>query len=172
MKKVRLALGAAGLAPAAVALVGMPTTPAVAAPTHQVSARGQSKTVRLTSGPAVNGHVLASGSCTGGTGVKKYSSYGWQEFWFTPHGNSFCIGTIKRHFSTSIRSNTKLRYRIWRNNTMQLSHVQDITAGGPGKNYSDGVHHSFYETTSVCTAVYNKPLSKWSAIICGDTYNA
>jgi hypothetical protein len=166
MKKVRAVLGAAGLAPAALALGG---GHAVAVTAHANAAgRASTKSVKTLyhRGP---GPGVSRSHCTGTESTNTPSSNGYQVFWWKSQSRQTCIGTIKRYFSNGIGSTTKIRYRIWSGNTSVDTHSQVLHSGPPGTHNSFAVRTWFPGTNyHVCTAIYNDFHSKWSDILCGD----
>src|SRR5271156_121125 len=129
MKKVRYALGAAGLLPATAALclptaLATPAKAAMAAPVttaKTVSARFHRLTPRASSASPVSSaspgsSVSPTVKCTGASWVRSPQTGGtYVGFWTTQAGDDTCVGTIKAGLSplTWYHGYSHWRIRLW-----------------------------------------------------------
>jgi hypothetical protein len=146
MKKVRYAAGAA----AAMAPVLAFAVPAGA----QAAAAGPQPAKRVSHlpGPAHN-----FGKCTGTQSALEGTSSQFEGFWYTPHGNSTCIGTVDGSYRQIGQepNPTYFRVRIWYYDDIVSSAYGTITPGheGPGNFSGTTAFHQYYPNpVRVCAA--------------------
>lgn len=146
MKKVRYALGVAGITPALgmmIPTVGLnPVQPAAKAkPAKTVSLRGREA-------PLVG--------CTGGTNYfANLAGRGWG-FWYTRHGAKTCIGTVSG--VDSVRSDTSWRIRVYEGTGK--TRVVNKTQNTSVSHY--GVHQSLTDPVQVCVAFMDHGTIGWN----------
>ena len=144
-KKVRFALGAAGVTP----ILGMmmPAVPAAAAtPASSAKTAGKAVSLRHTGVPAAG--------CTGHnqTPTVFNSNNTLNMFYFyTINGASgACIGTVKYHIDPGDGSSARIRIYAWSRSHHAHNRVFSKVTGDPN---SYGVHRSFsYRPVQVCVA--------------------
>lgn len=178
MKKVRVVIGAAAIAPAALAMAGGPA--GAATPHHgRVHTNPRAKSVRTVRGTAHGPHAAPNSSnsvvcsnATHSTNTKSIPpSNGYQVFWWKSQESAdrTCIGTVKRHFSYTPNSPLKIRFRIFHNSGDSIV-TYSHTFGSGVRNMSWDDHHWYpYLNLRVCTAVRDFFNSTWVQIVCGKT---
>jgi hypothetical protein len=149
MKKVRYAVGAvAAMAPVAV-FAGPAAAQATAA---RPQAATTAKRVSHQPGPAYNW-----GKCTGTQSAYEGTSSQTEQFWYTPHGNSTCVGTVEGSYRQIGQEPypTYFRVRIWYYDDIISSAYGTITPGHDGSGNFSGTtaFHQYYPNpVRVCAA--------------------
>jgi hypothetical protein len=145
MKKVRFAIGTAGVAGLApVAGLLMPSAPAAAATGHV--AKPTAKTVSAVP-------LRPDAGCTGTVKDSAISS-GSTVFWYTEHTNSTCIGTVKKYGGNSLF----VAYRVRVYGSAPHNSGLDYSNSWPhhlalGATHSWGVHENFANKVKVCMSI-------------------
>lgn len=169
MKKVRYALGAAGLAPAA---LGLALPAAAGAATHAAThaARPAGKTVSLRhtrmAGP---GHAAVDSSCTGSVSTWKSKGTSAGEFfiiyWYKSGGDSTCVGTVHGTFSKAT-ANIFGDVRIYHSGGKLAPYGGDCSPGA--KSCTAVVRRWIPDLSSVCVEWTNRKTGTKVGGICRD----
>jgi hypothetical protein len=176
MKKVRILVGATGLAPAAIGLM-VPNAPAAAAHTSANIPKMASKTVKLlhnnmtaagtaatSTSSVVNNSPSPSYKNVGCRGVNKHTlkysrrSYSVFKtvFWSGPLGNpvySRCIGGVSGSWNDWNQVHSwNYRVRVYVNGTKKFSQETGLTCQGFDCSAHIGVHKYFHIPVEICAA--------------------
>lgn len=151
MKRVRLMVGAAGLAP--IVGVMMPNAPAIAGHTPAPAPKTGSKTVSLSH----TGVAPAITPCDGVEGYTVTKFFGDLKFWSGYNGSSACIGTVEGSWTSWPDSpDWKFRVRIYSgpgDTHRAYSNKVGCTKHNVHTIYcADGVHKYYNYPIQVCVA--------------------
>ncbi len=176
-KKVRYAAGAVGAAVPAFGLM-VPAAAAAAVPAHKpaVSRKTVALHPRILAAASSTSSGAATGACTGSRQVVKTNKhYSDMRFWWTPEGNTVCIGTVKGYDADGINvGDGYYRVRIYgypgdrKSKSLEYNHEIPVNP----KNYeqysfSVGVHSFFGDTpVQVCGAFVYTPGGVIRSLIC------
>jgi hypothetical protein len=154
MKSVRLAVGAAGLAPA-LGLI-MPNMPVAEAHTAAPTTKAGSKTVALPyrqTAPAITPCVGSQQQTLHAKGQYGYTSLA--VHWWTTYldGTSRCVGTVKGSWSGFDQTpNWHFRVRIYTNGVQVASKETGLTCHNIFCHASLGFHKYYHDHISICAA--------------------
>lgn len=160
MKRVHYALGVAGLAPAAAGLLAPTAHAATDAGAHALKPTGKTVSLRHVGAPAsarfaepttstssvVSGSILTG--CRGHTRTAKHNSNFGIQYYYTPNGNSTCVGTVSG----------------WHAGGGDWKMTASVDASGGRATFNCGTHYfsciihirsEFRNFSNVCTAWYD-----------------
>jgi len=144
MKKVSYWFGTAGLAPAALGIL----IPATAAMNEHVAKVAVVKPDSLQRGTIRE--VAAIDGCAGATPTHKTKGNKYIKYWFTVHGDSTCVGTVKGFFASFGAAPNSWMSTYVKYNNGRIYKAPKCFPQPSTKTCFIGIHQSFSDLSEVC----------------------